>query len=161
MIKALEPLEPDEGIYLYLLTNEGTLYPVRPKGTMQAAAIAQGSVAGGSSETTDDAPPWTKKIRPLLDHAIDETVMISETGVANFAPGTPANTVQQLADLTGGKGAIPACICDSNERWEVSQSAGGVYEGGSAVMAPQGYFAGMSVEQLGVVLSLCFRVLDS
>lgn len=72
MIKALEPLEKDEGIYLYLLTNEGKLYPVRPKGTMQVAAIAQGSVGGGNSETVDDAPPWTKEIRPLLDHAIDE-----------------------------------------------------------------------------------------
>ncbi len=46
MIKALEPLEKDEGIYLHLLTNESELYLVRPKGTMLAAAIAQGSVGG-------------------------------------------------------------------------------------------------------------------
>ncbi len=70
--KVLGPLETDDGIYLYLLTNSGALYPVRPKGTIQAAAIAQGSIGGGNSSTTDDTPPWTKQIRPLLDHAIDE-----------------------------------------------------------------------------------------
>jgi VWFA-related protein len=72
MIKVLEPLETDEGIYVYLLTNEGALYPVRPKGTMQAAAIAQGSIGGGNGGITNDAPPWTKEIRMLLDHAIAE-----------------------------------------------------------------------------------------
>jgi VWFA-related protein len=72
IVKALEPLETEEGIYLYLLTNEGKLFPVRPKGTMQAAAIAQGSIAGGSTERTDERPPWTKQIKPLLDQAIEE-----------------------------------------------------------------------------------------
>ena len=53
IIKVLEPLEQDEGIYLYLLTNEGTLYPVRPRANMQAAAIAQGSVGGGTQRQCD------------------------------------------------------------------------------------------------------------
>jgi VWFA-related protein len=72
MIKVLEPLEKDEGIYVYLLTNEGALYPVRPKGTMQAAAVAQGSIGGRNAAISNDTPPWTKEIRPLLDHAIAE-----------------------------------------------------------------------------------------
>jgi hypothetical protein len=62
LIKALKPLEADEGIYLYLLTNDGQLYFVGgAHKSFQAAAIAQGSIGGESSSraTTDDALPWT------------------------------------------------------------------------------------------------------
>lgn len=72
IIKVLEPLEQDEGIYLYLLTNQGALYPVRPRGNMQAAAIAQGSVGAAPGADPTEGPPWTKEIRTLLNHAIDE-----------------------------------------------------------------------------------------
>jgi hypothetical protein len=45
--------------------------PLQPAWVLQfAAAIAQGSI-GGNTGTKDDAPPWTKEIHPLLDHAID------------------------------------------------------------------------------------------
>lgn len=72
IIKVLQPLERDEGIYLYLLTNEGALYPVLPKGNMQAAAIAQGSVGEEPGANAAEGSPWTKEIRPLLNQAIDE-----------------------------------------------------------------------------------------
>jgi hypothetical protein len=72
IIKVLEPLQRDEGIYLYLLTNEGALYPVRPKGNMQAPAIAQGSIGEGPGANVAEGSPWTKEIRPLLNQAIDE-----------------------------------------------------------------------------------------
>lgn len=58
--KVLEPLETDYGIYLYLLTNKGDLYLVRPNGVPKP----------GTSEKPEE-PPWTKQIRPLLTHAID------------------------------------------------------------------------------------------
>jgi VWFA-related protein len=72
IIKTLQPLEAEEGIYVYLLTNDGALVSVRPKGTPQAAAIAQGSIAGESSEKTEEGPPWTKDIRPLLVNAVKQ-----------------------------------------------------------------------------------------
>jgi VWFA-related protein len=70
IIKVLNPLETDEGIYLYLLTTTGELYPVRPHGTGQAAAIEQGSISDSGGQEKPDDEPWTKQIRPLLLDAI-------------------------------------------------------------------------------------------
>lgn len=64
IVHTLEPLETDEGIYLYLLTNKGELYPVYPA-TPPSATPARGMGAQDTSE------PWTRQIHPLLDHAID------------------------------------------------------------------------------------------
>jgi VWFA-related protein len=72
LIKLLNPLDTDAGIYLYLLTTDGELYPVRPHGTGQAAAIEQGSIAGGADRENPEHIPWTKEIRPLLMHAVNE-----------------------------------------------------------------------------------------
>jgi VWFA-related protein len=73
IIKVLEPLETEEGIYLYLLTNEGDLYAVRPTGNLQTAPVAQGSPAEELNASASHPAPWTKEIRPLLNHAIEET----------------------------------------------------------------------------------------
>jgi VWFA-related protein len=53
----LESLESSEGIYLYLLTVSGAIYPIHP---MPAAG----------AEIPSSAEPWTKNIAPVLDQAI-------------------------------------------------------------------------------------------
>jgi VWFA-related protein len=105
IVKVLEPLETEEGIYLYLLTNKGELYPVRPKGTMQAAAITQESIAGGSTEKKDEGPPWTKQIKPLLDQAIEKVHgfrLMEYKDVAMRA----VITFDQLGQIGGQMGAV-------------------------------------------------------
>jgi VWFA-related protein len=64
IVHALEPLETDEGMYLYLLTNKGELYAVHPA-TPPSATPPRGVGVEDTSE------PWTRQIHPLLDHAID------------------------------------------------------------------------------------------
>jgi VWFA-related protein len=64
IVRALQPLDGRNMIYLYLLTNHGDLYNVAST-TQQTAAPSQGS--------TDHKPPdspWTQQARPLLDQAI-------------------------------------------------------------------------------------------
>jgi VWFA-related protein len=105
MIEVLEPLETDEGIYVYLLTNEGALYPVRPKGNMQAAAIAQGSLGGGNGGTASDTPPWTKQIRPLLNQAIDEVHGFRLMDFKDVAMRT-VTTFNRLGQIGGEMGYV-------------------------------------------------------
>jgi VWFA-related protein len=64
IVHALEPLETDEGMYLYLITNKGELYPVHST-TPPPATPSRGT---GVEETSQ---PWTRQIHPLLDQAID------------------------------------------------------------------------------------------
>jgi len=54
IIHALEPLATGDSVYLYLLANNGDVYPVHP-------LDADGNPAGA---------PWTRRIHPLLDGAI-------------------------------------------------------------------------------------------
>src|SRR5208283_1923909 len=70
IVDAVQPLETDQGLYIYLITNKGELYPVRPPATPQGTVPTQKTNGAGTSETSDDQP-WTRQIRPLLDQAID------------------------------------------------------------------------------------------
>ena len=58
IVRALEPLETADSVYLYLLTNRGDVYPVRV-------------LIEGARDTQEDvkqaAAPWTGQIHPLLD----------------------------------------------------------------------------------------------
>src|SRR5215471_5462432 len=59
IIQALEPLGLSDSLYLYLLTSQGELTPVR----------------GLPSPQEHDPPektPWTKHVKPLLEAAIDD-----------------------------------------------------------------------------------------
>jgi VWFA-related protein len=156
IIKVLNPLETDEGIYLYLLTTDGELYPVRPQGTGQAAAIEQGSIAGpGDTEKADEAP-WTKTIRPLLMDAINEVRGFRDEDYQTEAWRAPL-TFRRLSELEddfsavrGPKtllwitGGVPINIRSSCEN-NVISSATGTYASGicsGACQLPNG--AGMS-----------------
>jgi VWFA-related protein len=64
IVRGLEPLETDEGMYLYLITNKGELYPVHP--TPPPSTTPAG--AAGAENATE---PWTRQVHTLLDHAVD------------------------------------------------------------------------------------------
>ena len=59
IVQVLEPLESSDSVFLYLLTNAGTLYPIHP--------MPDGPLPASSSGT-----PWTRQIRPLMKDAIDK-----------------------------------------------------------------------------------------
>jgi VWFA-related protein len=71
IIHALEHLESSDSLYLYLLTNGGSLYPVH---------ALPGTDAEAASKT-----PWTQQIRPLLNSAVNNVYglkPVDETQVA-------------------------------------------------------------------------------
>jgi VWFA-related protein len=156
IIKVLNPLETDEGIYLYLLTTDGELYPVRPQGTGQAAAIEQGSIAGRGDTEKPGYAPWTKTIRPLLMQAINEVRGFRDEDYQTEAWRTPL-TFRRLSELKddfsavrGPKtllwitGGVPINVRSSCEN-DVISSATGTYASGicsGACQLPNG--AGMS-----------------
>ena len=57
--KSLQPLEQANALYLYLLTIDGRLAPVR------------GLPLGGQTDTQRQGPPWTRRIKPILDRALE------------------------------------------------------------------------------------------
>jgi VWFA-related protein len=57
--RALKNLESSEGLYLYMLTSSGELYPVHP-------------LPKPDSEVTPSVEPWTRNIAPMLQAALKE-----------------------------------------------------------------------------------------
>jgi len=141
IIKVLSPLETEVGIYLYLLTTDGELYPVRPHGTGQAAAIGQGSIVDRADTDKADDPPWTKAVRPLLMQAINEVRGFQDDDHQSEAWRAPL-TFLRLSELeddfsavrgpktliwvTGGVGIHVPSSCQNN----VISSALGTYAPG-------------------------------
>jgi VWFA-related protein len=141
IIKVLSPLETEVGIYLYLLTTDGELYPVRPHGTGQAAAIGQGSIVDRADTDKADDTPWTKAVRPLLMQAINEVRGFQDDDYQSEAWRAPL-TFRRLSELeddfsavlgpktliwvTGGVGIHVPSSCQNN----VISSALGTYASG-------------------------------
>ncbi len=151
IIKVLSPLETEVGIYLYLLTTDGELYPVRPHGTGQAAAIRQGSIVDRADTDKADDTPWTKAVRPLLMQAINEVRGFQDDDRQSEAWRAPL-TFRRLSELeddfsavrgpktliwvTGGLGIHVPSSCQN----DVISSATGTYASGIC----SGACAGMS-----------------
>ena len=147
LINLLNPLETDEGIYLYLLTTDGELYPVRPHGTGQAAAIEQGSIAGGGDHEKPDDVPWTKAIRPLLMQAINEVHGFrDEDFQIDWRAPLTFRRLSELEDdfsavrgpktllwITGGAAINVPSFCENN----VISSATGTYVSGTCYVVCQ------------------------
>jgi VWFA-related protein len=73
--RALGSLEAGNSVYLYILTNQGNVYPVHglptPRPTIRMAGLEppeQPEPAGG--------PPWTLQVRPLLGRAIQDVLAL-------------------------------------------------------------------------------------
>jgi hypothetical protein len=89
IFRTLEPLEQGDSVYLYLLTNEGDLYPVR---ALPSTRDAQNESEAGI--------PWTKQIRPLLDNAIQNVYGIRPKDQTDVGIRTGA-TFKMLAAIAG------------------------------------------------------------
>jgi VWFA-related protein len=89
IVHTLEPLEQGDSVYLYLLTNEGDLYPVRAlPSTRDAKKESQAGI------------PWTKQIRPLLDNAIQNIYGIRRKDQTDVGIRT-GETFKMLAAVAG------------------------------------------------------------
>jgi VWFA-related protein len=75
LIHYLEPLEKADDLYLYLLTVDGHLYPVR--GFKEGASPAP--------EGAGPAAPWTRGIKPLMDAAMREVTRARPPEIDVFA----------------------------------------------------------------------------
>jgi len=89
IVHTLEPLEQGDSVYLYLLTNEGDLYPVH---ALPSARDAKNESQAGI--------PWTKQIRPLLDNAIQNVYGMRPKDQTDIGIRTGA-TFKMLAALAG------------------------------------------------------------
>lgn len=69
LIHAVEKLESGDGLYLYFLTREGRIYPVRP---------LPGEDGG---HAPDAAADWAKQAKPLVGRAMKATAGVRQTGI--------------------------------------------------------------------------------
>ncbi len=66
--QALQPLETGDSLFLYLLTNQGELYPVHAVSIPTGTAVPYGDSRDGKPPDV----PWTRQVRPLLDQAVEK-----------------------------------------------------------------------------------------
>ena len=103
IIRALEPLETQGSVYLYLLTNAGELYPVH--GLPPAPAVRLASEESGKPSDAS----WTRQIHPLLDRAIQNVYGLmpeedKDTGIRTAMTfQTLGQLGEQLTKLPGPK----------------------------------------------------------
>jgi VWFA-related protein len=93
LVKALANVEDPASVYLYILTNNGTLYPIHPLSEHGEQATAQDQ-------------NWTTQAKPLLDAAIQK--------IYGFRPADDRDigvrvvtTFQVLSELGGQMAALP------------------------------------------------------
>ena len=101
MAHALEPLEQGDSIYLYLLTVRGDLYPVHAL-----------PAPGQTEERRRMGPPWTRRIQPVLNSALQEVFglrpMDDKDGGIRTAATFQALSIlgEQLGQIRGPKTLI-------------------------------------------------------
>jgi VWFA-related protein len=96
IIRALEPLESSDSLYLYLLTKQGSIRPIR-------------SLTSGGAENAATAIPWTRQIRPMLEAAMDRVNGLRQGSIADTADATYAaieTLAAQMAQIPGRKSII-------------------------------------------------------
>jgi VWFA-related protein len=93
LVKALGSVESPGNVYLYLLTNDGTLFPIHalPEGGAEAAA---------------PDPNWTSQIKPLLDAAIQKVYGIRPVDDRDIGIRA-VTTFKVLRDLGGELSSLP------------------------------------------------------
>ncbi len=105
IIRALEPMETGDSVYLYLLTNHGDLYPVH---ALPSPPRARDTEESGKPASV----PWTRHIHPLLDGAIQSVFGLrpvddKDRGVRSVTTfRTLGDLGEQLTEIPGSKTII-------------------------------------------------------
>jgi VWFA-related protein len=95
LLHTLEPLESSAGLYLYLLTVDGRMYPVH-------------GLPDNEKETgPPDAAPWTRQIKPLLDSAMHVVFRVRPVDIDQFVDVRINLTYQNLRWLSARLAGIP------------------------------------------------------
>lgn len=93
LVHALEKLESDDDLYLYFLTREGHLFPVRP-------------LPGGEGEIQPaEGGPWTKQSKQMIEQAMKATASLRQAGID--VVGQINLTFRALTAVAGHLSAIP------------------------------------------------------
>jgi VWFA-related protein len=93
IVRSLQHLESSDFVYLYLLTNGGTLYPVR-------------QLPGPETDPHAVNGAWTQQIKPLLDEALREVTRLKP--VDDKVPAIRVEaTYRALETVAAGMAPIP------------------------------------------------------
>jgi VWFA-related protein len=95
LLHALEPLESSTGLYLYLLTVDGRLYPVH--------GLPDNEKEAGIPDTA----PWTRQIKALLDDAMHTVFRVRPVDIDQFVDVRINLTYQNLRWLAERMAGIP------------------------------------------------------
>jgi VWFA-related protein len=108
LIRALEPLQSGNSVYLDLLTNHGDLYPVGGPGASQPGGLLP-MAQGADVDEKPIGAPWTRQIHSLFDQAIQKVygfrpIDDTDAGVrAEVTFRTLGQLAEQLSVLPGRK----------------------------------------------------------
>lgn len=95
LVQTLQPLPSSSGLYLYLLTLEGRLYPVH-------------GLPDNEKEADPGGPaPWTRQIKPLLDGAMHAVFRVRPVDIDQFVDVRINLTYQNLRWLAARMAGIP------------------------------------------------------
>ena len=95
LIQSLQPLESANGVFLYLLTVNGALYPLR-------------GLPGSESESQpEDGQPWTRRIKPLMDQALRAVLQVRETGIVEDVQYRAEVTFRALSAIAAQLASVP------------------------------------------------------
>lgn len=95
LIHNLQPLESADYVYLYILTVNGSLYPVH------GLPGAEGEVSRPSGE------PWTRHVKEMMDKALHDVLQVREPGVVQDVEWRALMTFRALDVLGADLSRIP------------------------------------------------------
>ncbi|HEY6989861.1 MAG TPA: VWA domain-containing protein [Bryobacteraceae bacterium] len=104
IVHALEPLEESDSIYLYILTNHGSLYPVHALPLTRPTLLLHKNAEEKVERVASKSAPWTRQIDLLMKQALEKVVQLRPTEYRDVGmeAGTTFRALATLgAQLTG------------------------------------------------------------
>lgn len=112
IVRALEPLKESDSIYLYILTNQGSLYPVHALPLTRPTLLRHKNAEEKVERVAPKSAPWTRQIDPLMKQAFEKVVQLRPTeyrdvGMEAGATFRALATLgAQLTGLNGDKSVV-------------------------------------------------------
>jgi len=112
IVRALKPLEESDSIYLYILTNQGSLYAIHALPVARPTLILHRNAEEKEERVTPKSAPWTRQIHMLMEQALEKVVQLrpteySDVGMEAGATFRALATLgAQLTGLNGDKSVI-------------------------------------------------------